>query len=169
MRSWKQDLGWTRSLLEHCVTRLPSAPLLHCSQAAANRSRRSARRADAVRRELLNVETIVSPAFRKNAKVIGNGEIAWRGTDIRAVLEEIVRSGAAILGMESVIFRSALSGPMVEAISDSSRVLERWRNAEPWKWYVQRTLRQSIFDIERNLSNPYGEDIWYIVVASMPW
>jgi hypothetical protein len=68
---------------------------------------------------MVNIEEIVSPEFRKNVKIIGN-EIAWRGTDIIAVLKELAQSDVAVMGVESVIFPAPESGPLVEAISNCS-------------------------------------------------
>ena len=113
---------------------------------------------------IVNIETTIPPEFRANAKMIGDDEIAWRGTDIVAVLKEIVRSGAIILGIDIVYFREASSGPVVDAVSDSSAHLPREPN-EPWDRYAERSLAKSIFDIERNVRNPYGDDVWYIVVS----
>lgn len=47
----------------------------------------------------MNIEEVVSAEFRKNAKVLGN-EIAWRGTDIIAVLRELAQSRVAVMGVE---------------------------------------------------------------------
>ncbi|HEY2476300.1 MAG TPA: hypothetical protein VGI19_16045 [Candidatus Cybelea sp.] len=112
----------------------------------------------------MNIEDRISPAFRRNAKIIGGDEIAWRGTDIVAVLNEIVRAGAVILGLESVVFQNGSSAPMVDAISDCSMWLPREPD-EPWEHYADRTLARSISDIERNVPNPYGNDVWYIVAS----
>lgn len=112
------------------------------------------------------IEDSIPQAFRDNAKIIGNNEVAWRGTDIVAVLNEIVRRGGVILGIESVYFREASSGPVVEAISDCSGLLPR-EASEPWERYAVRTLTRSIHDIERNVRKPYGDDVWYVVVSQL--
>lgn len=111
----------------------------------------------------MNIDDLISPEFRENAKVIGGDEIAWRGTDIEAVLKEIVQHGAVILGLESVTFRDGLPGPMVEAISDSSGWLPR-HEGEAWEDYGSRTIVKSIQDIQRNVKFPFRDDVWYIVV-----
>ncbi|MFZ0575157.1 MAG: hypothetical protein WAM02_10815 [Candidatus Cybelea sp.] len=110
----------------------------------------------------MTIEEIVSPEFRKNVKILGN-EIAWRGTDIMAVLKELAQSGVAAMGLESVIFPGPDSGPLVYAISDCSGELRHWRRNEPWERCVDRALNRSIFDIERTTPNPYRDSIWYIV------
>jgi hypothetical protein len=55
----------------------------------------------------------------------------------------------------------------VEAISDASAHLPRDTD-EPWRSYAGRTLAKSISDIQRNVRNPWGDDVWYIVVCSQP-
>jgi hypothetical protein len=111
----------------------------------------------------VNIEEIVSPEFRKNAKVIGNDEIAWRGTDIIAILKELALSRVAVMGVESVTFTDGDPRPLVVAISDCSGELHQWRKNEPWERCVDRALSRSIFDIERNVAKPYDRDVWYII------
>jgi hypothetical protein len=108
------------------------------------------------------IEDIIPPVFRKNARAVGN-EIAWRGSDISAVLEQLSQARVAVMGVESVVFPSAESRPLVEAISDCSTELQQWRKSELWERCVNRALERSIFDIERNVKAPYGDDIWYII------
>ena len=110
---------------------------------------------------LVNFEDIVSPQLRGNARTVGHGEIAWRGTDILAILQEIAGAGYAILGLESVVFAWD-SQPQVEAVSDSS-VLDR--KGESWDSWVSRTVGHSIADLERNVRNRYGDDVWYVISA----
>lgn len=107
---------------------------------------------------------MVSPEFRKNATIIGNGEIAWRGTDIVGVLNELALSGVAVMGVESVTFSDGDPRPFVEAISDCSGELQQWRKNEPWERCVDRALGRSIFDIERCVAKPYDSNVWYIIV-----
>ena len=71
--------------------------------------------------------------------MVPNNEVAWRGTDIKGVLNELGNAGAAILGLESVRFQRG-EDPYVEAISNSSIALQEWH------------------------LNPYADDVWYIVV-----
>jgi hypothetical protein len=111
---------------------------------------------------LMNLEDVISPEFRKNAKILGN-EMAWCGTDIIAILKELVQSQIAVMGVESVIFPGPDSSPLVEAISDCSAELRQWQKTEPWVRCVDRTFERAIFDIERNVKAPYRDDIWYIV------
>jgi hypothetical protein len=87
----------------------------------------------------VNIEDVVSAEFRKNAKALGN-EIAWRGTDIIAVLKELAQSRVAVMGVESVIFPGPDSAPLVEAISDCSPELRQWRRNEPWERCVDHAL-----------------------------
>jgi hypothetical protein len=112
----------------------------------------------------MEFEDMVSPGPRKNAKVIGN-EIAWRGDDIIVVLKELSAAQVAVLGLESVVFPAAESGPLVEAISDSSDQLSEWRKSESWERCCDHALRRSVADIERNIPDPYRDDVWYIITA----
>jgi hypothetical protein len=111
-----------------------------------------------------NFEEIVSSEVFKNAKVVGDGEIAWCGTDIVAVLKELSRFRLAVMGVESVTFSDSNAGPRVEAISDCSGELQQWRKNEPWERCVDRALSRSIFDIERCVAKPYCSDVWYVIV-----
>lgn len=105
----------------------------------------------------------ISAEFRRNARMAPNNEVAWRGTDIKAVLNELGNAGAAILGLESVRFQRG-EGPYVEAISNSSIALQEWHLSEPWKRCIVRSIERSILDMERTVKNPYADDVWYIVV-----
>lgn len=104
----------------------------------------------------------ISTEFHKNARIIGN-EIAWRGDDIKSVLEQMGRAGVAILGLESVRYRHG-KGPYVESISDASSDVRKWQTSEPWERCIALSIERSIFDIERTVKNPYGDDVWYFVV-----
>jgi hypothetical protein len=109
-----------------------------------------------------NVWDFISDEFRKNARTLPYGDVAWRGTDIRGVLKELGNAGAAILGLESVRWRDG-QGPYVETISNSSIALQDWRLTDSWERCIALTIERSIFDMERNVSDPYSDNIWYIV------
>jgi hypothetical protein len=85
----------------------------------------------------MNIEDIVPPQFLRNTRRIGRGEVAYRGTDILAILREIAAAGFAILGLESVAFPLGLQ-PRVEAISDTPAQLDR--RTEPWESWVAGTV-----------------------------
>lgn len=105
------------------------------------------------------------PAFRKNAKTIGN-EVAWCGSDILAVLAEIAANGVATNGLESVEFPGDDGRPLVIAISDRHSDLKEWRQTTPWVICVLRAMSRATDDIERNVKNPYRDDVWYIVYGA---
>jgi hypothetical protein len=119
-------------------------------------------------RSLMDTDSLVPENLRSNARVIAGGEIAWRGTDIREVLLALRDRQAIILGIESVVFPWAGSGPQVEAIGDNSDDHEIWVT-NPDADIVQLAYEKTIQDIERNVPNPYGDDVWYIVVANAGW
>jgi hypothetical protein len=101
-------------------------------------------------------------AFREDAKVIGS-EVAWCGKDILGVLGEIAASGVAVCGIESVEFPSDGGHPLVVAISDLHSDLKGWRRTTPWVMCVLSSVPRAQNDIERNVRDPYRDDVWYIV------
>lgn len=113
-------------------------------------------------REDKDIRESISPQYHKNAKIIGN-EIAWRGDDIKSVLEEMRRAGAAILGVDSVRYIDGV-GPYVESFSSSD--FREWAS-EPWERCIALSIEHSIFDIERVVKNPYGDNVWYFVVEQL--
>jgi len=96
-------------------------------------------------------------------RIIGNGEIAWRGTEILEIFDELSTAHLAVRGLEQVYFAEAGGRPMVEAISDLSAELPVWRREHSWKETMQIALQRSVAAINRNVKNPYSDDIWYVV------
>ena len=77
-----------------------------------------------------------------------------------------MREGAIILGVESVVFPWAGSGPGVEAICDTSTSVKvRQARLRPEEALVSR--EKAIADIERNVKNPFGDDIWYCLTVKV--
>jgi hypothetical protein len=111
------------------------------------------------------VERAIAERHPSAVRIIGDGEIAWRGTEILDIFKELSAARFAILGLEVVYIAAAGSTPIVEPINDLSGELSAWQKEYPWEKVVQLTLQKSITDINRNVANPYNDDVWYVVVT----
>lgn len=108
------------------------------------------------------VEKAIAERHPSAVRIIGNGEIAWRGREILEILNEFSAAQLAVTGLEQVYFGDG-GRPMVEAISDLSTELSAWRREHSWQETLRIALQKSVAAINRNPANPYGDDIWYVV------
>ena len=115
----------------------------------------------------MDIGGILPRRFLTRSRTIGNDETVWCGIDIRDVLTRLCESNAIILGIESVTFPWEGSGPRVEAISDASNDILAWQKCLSREAIVRLSRERAIADIERTVPNPYGDDVWYCVVADL--
>jgi hypothetical protein len=109
---------------------------------------------------------LVPERFRARSRSIGANEVVWRGPDIIEVLDALCDRGAVILGVESVAFPWAGSGPQVQVICDTSTSVKvRQAVSQTDKAWLSR--EKAVADIERNVRNPFGDDIWYCLTVKV--